>query len=58
MEKVSVFIDSGNFYHLVLKKIGVRELEFNFEEFVKFLAGGREVTKDGKRFYVGTVRET
>ena len=58
MGKVCIFIDSGNFYHLVLKRIGVHELEFNFEEFVKFLADGREIAKEGKRFYVGTVRET
>jgi hypothetical protein len=27
MERVSIFIDSGNFYHLVLKKLGKGELE-------------------------------
>ena len=57
MEKVCVFIDSGNFYHLVLKKLNLREAEFDFEGFVKFLANGREIAKEGKRFYVGTVRE-
>ena len=57
MEKVCVFIDAGNFYHIALKKLSLKEVDFNFEEFVKFLASGREIIKRGKRFYVGTVRE-
>ena len=57
MERVCIFIDSGNFYHLVLKKLGIQELDFNFDRFAKFLAGEREIIKEGKRFYVGTVRE-
>lgn len=57
MERVCVFIDSGNFYHLVLKKLGIQDLDFNFDRFVKFLVGEREMIKEGKRFYVGTVRE-
>ncbi len=57
MERVSIFIDSGNFYHLVLKKLNLKELEFDFNEFSNLLANGREITFEGKRFYVGTVRE-
>jgi len=57
MERVSIFIDAGNFYHLVLKKLGLQELDFNYEEFVKYLAGKRKIISEGKRFYVGTVRE-
>ena len=57
MEKVCIFIDSGNFYHLVLKKLGLKEINFDFEKFSKFLAGEREIAKEGKRFYVATVRE-
>lgn len=57
MERVSIFIDSGNFYHLVLKKLRLSELEFDFDGFATFLANGREITLEGKRFYVGTVRE-
>lgn len=57
MERVSIFIDSGNFYHIVLKKLEKREGDFDFEKFANFLANGREIIKDGKRFYVGTVRE-
>lgn len=56
MERVCIFIDSGNFYSLVLKKLGVQSVDFNFEEFVKYLAGERIIIKDGKRFYTGTVR--
>lgn len=57
MERLCIFIDSGNFYHLVLKKLGIQELDFNFDKFVKFLAGKRTIIEQGKRFYVGTVRE-
>lgn len=57
MEKVQIFIDSGNFYHLVLKKLGLTEVDFNFDKFVNFLANQRRITDDGKRFYTGTVRE-
>jgi len=56
-ERVQIFIDAGNFYHLVLKKLKLRELDFSFEEFTEFLTGSRKITSDGKRFYVGTVRE-
>ena len=57
MERVSILIDSGNFYHVVLKKLGLIEGEFDFDAFAKFLANGREIPAGGKRFYVGTVRE-
>lgn len=54
-EKVQIFIDGGNFFHLVLKKLGIEEDKFLFDDFVKFLANDREVV--GKRYYIGTVRE-
>ncbi|MDD4358428.1 MAG: NYN domain-containing protein [Candidatus Pacebacteria bacterium] len=54
-EKVQIFIDGGNFYHLVLKKLNIQEDYFPFDEFAHFLANGREITS--KRYYVGTVRE-
>lgn len=57
MELVSIFIDGGNFHHLVLKKLGVQELGFDFEKFAQFLANSRKISELGKRFYVGTVRE-
>lgn len=56
-EKVSIYIDGGNFYHLVLKKLGIDQLAFSYENFAAFLANDREIGKLGKRFYVGTVRE-
>ncbi|KKU81181.1 MAG: hypothetical protein UY07_C0024G0001 [Parcubacteria group bacterium GW2011_GWA1_47_8] len=55
--RVCIFIDGGNFYHLVLKKLELQELDFNFEEFATFLSGNRVISEMGKRFYVGTVRE-
>lgn len=56
-ERVNLYIDGGNFYHLVLKKLGIGELSFDFEGFASFLAGGRDIVPMGKRIYVGTVRE-
>lgn len=56
-ERVQIFIDGGNFYHLALKKLGVVENEFSFDDFVVFLANGRDVVSQGKRYYIGTVRE-
>jgi len=56
-ERVHIYIDGGNFHHLVLKKINFQELDFSFEDFANFLANGRSIAKYGKRFYVGTVRE-
>jgi uncharacterized LabA/DUF88 family protein len=55
LERVQIYIDGGNFYHLALKKLNIRELDFSFEKFCYYLANGRIVT--GKRYYVGTVRE-
>ncbi|MFH1145502.1 MAG: NYN domain-containing protein [bacterium] len=56
-QRVSIYIDAGNFFHLVLKKLKVRENDFDFEQLIQFLAVGRPVIREGKRFYVGTVRE-
>lgn len=57
MNRVHIFIDGGNFYHLVLKKLEINELDFNFEKFTVFLANGRIITEMGKRYYIGTVPE-
>lgn len=56
-ERVHIYIDGGNFHHLVLKKLNLQELDFSFENFANFLANGRNIAKYGKHFYVGTVRE-
>jgi uncharacterized LabA/DUF88 family protein len=57
MERVSIYIDGGNFYHLVLKKLGITELDFDFDQFAIFLENGRKIAEKGKRFYIGTVFE-
>ena len=57
MDRVCIFIDGANFYHLVLKKLGFQEIDFNYEKFANFLANDREISNNGKRFYVGTVPE-
>ncbi len=57
MEKVCILFDASNFYHLVLRKLGIQEVEFDFEAFARFLAGERAIIREGKRFYVATVRE-
>lgn len=55
--RVSIYIDGSNFYHLVLKKLGLDETQFDFEKFTIFLANGRVIPDMCKRFYTGTVRE-
>lgn len=57
IERVAVYIDGGNFYHLALKRARIDELEFSFDEFASFLIGDRALGEHGKRFYTGTVRE-
>jgi len=57
MDRVCILIDGNNFYHLVLKKLGLKEMQFDFEKFAVFLANGREISDTGKRFYIGTVPE-
>ncbi len=56
-KRISIFIDGGNFHHLAIKKIGITENEFNFEAFVNFLKENNAIAENGKRFYIGTVRE-
>lgn len=57
-ERITIFIDGGNFHHLVLKKLNTKELDFDFNAFVDFLVNGRKLSDEGaKRFYVGSVRE-
>lgn len=55
MDRVCIFVDGGNFYHLVLKKMRVDETSFDFQSFAVFLAGSRYL--GARRYYVGTVRE-
>lgn len=57
MERVSIFIDGSNFYHLVIRKLGIEEMSFDFDAFATFLINGRVVSDMGKRFYTGTVSE-
>lgn len=58
MEKVCIYIDGGNFYHLALKKLGISEKEFDFDAFLMFLIGEKRIVAEmGKRYYVGTIRE-
>ena len=56
-EKVAIYIDGGNFYHLVIKKLGLTEIDFDFDAFATFLVNDRKLSDLGKRYYVGTVRE-
>lgn len=55
--KVQIFIDGGNFHHLALQPLGIKEIDFNFDAFAEFIADGRDISDMGKRYYVGTVRE-
>ena len=56
-ERIQILVDGGNLHHLVFKKLDIQELDFAFEEFAEFLANGRIITENGKRFYIGSVRE-
>ncbi|RPI14975.1 MAG: NYN domain-containing protein [Ignavibacteriae bacterium] len=57
-ERVEILIDGGNFYHLVLKRLGCHENNFDFESFAQYLQGDkRTIIPFGKRYYIGTVRE-
>lgn len=55
--KVQIFIDGGNFHHLALRSLGIKEITFDFDAFAHFLADGRDISEMGKRYYIGTVRE-
>ncbi len=57
MERICVYIDGGNFYHLVIKKLGIEENDFDFSSFVQTLIDGRTEGENCKRFYKGSVRE-
>lgn len=57
MERTSIYIDGANFYHLVLRKLGKTELDFDFDKFANVLANDRNIVEMGKRFYIGTVFE-
>jgi uncharacterized LabA/DUF88 family protein len=57
LERVSILVDGGNFYHLVLKKLDIEEIDFDYDAFSLFIADGRPIVDMGKRMYVGTVRE-
>ncbi|MBI3572940.1 MAG: NYN domain-containing protein [Candidatus Kerfeldbacteria bacterium] len=56
-ERIQIFLDGGNFYHLVLKKLDANESDFDYEAFASFLAQGRTIVPMGKRFYCGALRE-
>lgn len=54
--RVCVYVDGSNFYHIVLKKLGVKDTEFDYNSFAKYLIGNRILSENGKRYYVGTVQ--
>lgn len=56
-ERIQIFIDGSNFYHLALAKIGLKDGQFDYDAFTSFLANRRTISNMGKRLYVGTVRE-
>jgi uncharacterized LabA/DUF88 family protein len=56
-ERISIYVDGGNFYHLVIKKLGISENDFNFDAFANILVDGRAIGESCKRFYKGSIRE-
>lgn len=56
-KRKAIFIDGANFFHLVIKKLNIKNYDFDFEKFANYLVGEGLIQKDWKRYYVGTVRE-
>jgi len=54
--RVCVYVDGSNFYHIVLKKLGVKDTEFDYDAFAHYLIGNRILSENGKRYYIGTVQ--
>jgi uncharacterized LabA/DUF88 family protein len=52
-ERVIILIDGSNFY-FKLKDLGLHTLDFHFSDFIKFLAGNRQVIRS--TYFVGEVR--
>jgi len=57
LERTCIYIDGGNFYHLVIKKLNIEENSFDFTAFADLLIDGRPTSENCKRFYKGTIRE-
>ena len=49
VERITIFIDGGNFHHLVLKKLNTKELNFDFNAFVNFLVNSRKLSNEGAK---------
>ena len=56
-DRIAIYLDGGNFYHLVIKKLGIEENFFDFNAFAKTLINGRTESVSCKRFYKGSIRE-
>lgn len=55
MRRACVFIDGSNFYHRVLKKIGIQESCFDFVAFVQFLCTSSVESENTFRHYSGVI---
>lgn len=55
MRRACVFIDGSNFYHRVLKKIGIQESCFDFLAFVQFLCTSSVESENTFRHYSGVI---
>jgi len=54
-ERVFIIIDGNNFYHR-LRELNLKNLlNFDYEKFIKFLVGKRNLVL--KKYYIGAVRE-
>jgi len=57
LERVSIYIDGGNFYHLVLKKLGLKESDFDFGDFDEYEEIKKHIKKNKgklKRLYTAS----
>ncbi len=57
MRRVAIYVDGANFYLTALKPLDIKDADFDYERLILILANGRDVSKFGKRFYIGTVPE-
>lgn len=55
MRRACVFIDGSNFYHRVLKKIGIKESLFDFDAFAQFLCASVVQSENHFRHYSGII---
>lgn len=55
MRRACVFVDGSNFYHRVLKNLGIQESNFDFNAFAQFLVSSYAPSENQFRHYSGVI---